>query len=113
MKQADVVLIGFPYDANMSATVRKNDLEVYYNCTSKTSVAMTWGMFAVGWLEVAMQEKDATEKAKAQALAEKTFLQGYSNIKAPFGVWTETPTGGMSPCTHPARFARVLTVRFL
>jgi trehalose/maltose hydrolase-like predicted phosphorylase len=51
VKQADAILIGFPYDMNMSAAVRKNDLEIYGNCTDGGSVAMTWGMFAVGWLD--------------------------------------------------------------
>jgi protein-glucosylgalactosylhydroxylysine glucosidase len=83
VKQADAILIGFPYDMNMSNEVRKNDLTIYENCTDTTSVAMTWGMFAVGWL-------DAGEQSKAEA----TFKRGYANIKPPFGVWTETPTGG-------------------
>ena len=90
VKQATAILMGFPYDANenntngtMSTAVRINDLETYSNFTDKHSVAMTWGMFAVGWLE-------AGEQAKAEA----AFLRGYANIKSPFGVWTETPTGG-------------------
>ena len=40
-------------------------------------------MFAVGWL-------DAGEQAKA----EEAFKRGYANIKPPFAVWTETPSGG-------------------
>ena len=91
VKQGDVVLIGFPYDATMSTAVRKNDLLTYYNCTDKVSVAMTWGSFAVGWLEVAQQEKDAKDRAQAQAFAQQRFEQGYANIKPPFGVWTEKP----------------------
>ena len=83
MKQADAILCGFPYDMNMTDAVRKNDLTVYANDTDLGSVAMTWGMFAVGWLE-------AGEQAKAEA----TFERGYSNIKPPFAVWTETPGGG-------------------
>ena len=41
VKQADAILIGFPYDFNMSNTVRKNDLTIYENCTDGGSVAMT------------------------------------------------------------------------
>jgi hypothetical protein len=47
------------------------------------SVAMTWGMFAVGWLEAAEYDR-----------ADKAFRRGYANIKPPFAVWTETPSGG-------------------
>ena len=43
VKQADAILIGFPYDFNMSNTVRKNDLTIYENCTDGGSVAMTCG----------------------------------------------------------------------
>jgi trehalose/maltose hydrolase-like predicted phosphorylase len=83
VKQADVVLMGFPYDMNMSTSVRKNDLMIYANVTDPVSVAMTWGMFAVGWLEAAEYDR-----------ADKAFRRGYANIKPPFAVWTETPSGG-------------------
>ena len=91
VKQADVILIWFPYDASsmqgdprgpMSEKVRANDLLIYGNDTDNDGPAMTWSMFAVGWLGV------------NDTKAHQNFLRGYSNIKPPFAVWTETPGGG-------------------
>lgn len=46
--------------------------------------AMTWSLFAIGWLN------QGTNISKSQHY----FTRGYANVKAPFKVWTETPTGG-------------------
>ncbi len=49
MKQADVVLLGFPLQLDMSADVRENDLVLYENITNPDGPAMTWSMFAIGY----------------------------------------------------------------
>ncbi|KYQ91148.1 acid trehalase-like protein 1 [Tieghemostelium lacteum] len=84
IKQADVILLGYPLMYNMSTEVRSNDL-IYYQ--TKTDIvngpAMTWAMFVVGWLELGQPQE-----------ASKLWPQSYSNAQQPFNVWTETPTGG-------------------
>lgn len=42
MKQADVVLLGFPLMHSMSPEVRRNDLEMYEPVTDVNGPAMTW-----------------------------------------------------------------------
>ncbi len=44
---------------------------------------MTWGMHAIGYIE-----------ANQLATAAANFNRSFANSQAPFGVWTETPTGG-------------------
>merc|ERR1711972_139911 len=68
---------------NMSATVRKADLEYYAPRTDENGPAMTWAMHAVGYMELG----DA-------ALAASNFNRSFANAQSPFLVWTETPTGG-------------------
>ncbi|KAK2834693.1 hypothetical protein Q7C36_015394 [Tachysurus vachellii] len=82
VKQADVILIGFPLGLPMSPEVRRNDLEFYEAVTDPLGPAMTWSMFAVGWLELG-------ETEKAQELLQKC----YKNIQGPFQVWSESSDG--------------------
>ncbi|XP_028917475.1 protein-glucosylgalactosylhydroxylysine glucosidase isoform X1 [Ornithorhynchus anatinus] len=82
VKQADVVLLGFPVPCAMDPDVRKNDLEIYEAATSPRGPAMTWSMFAVGWLEL-------REPERAQQLLNKCF----ANISEPFKIWTENSDG--------------------
>ncbi|XP_043938824.1 protein-glucosylgalactosylhydroxylysine glucosidase [Protopterus annectens] len=82
VKQADVVLLGFPLSFPMSSAVRENDLEIYERVTDPHGPAMTWSMFAVGWLEL-----KRIQKAEAQ------LKKCYSNIQEPFKVWTESQDG--------------------
>ncbi|NXU16697.1 PGGHG glucosidase, partial [Pardalotus punctatus] len=82
VKQADVVLLGFPLMHPMSAEVRRNDLEMYEPVTDPAGPAMTWSMFAVGWLEL-------KELQRAQSQLEKCFI----NITEPFKVWVENSDG--------------------
>ncbi|XP_039562518.1 protein-glucosylgalactosylhydroxylysine glucosidase isoform X2 [Passer montanus] len=82
VKQADVVLLGFPLMHPMSAEVRRNDLEMYEPVTDPAGPAMTWSMFAVGWLEL-------KELQRARSQLEKCF----SNITEPFKVWVENSDG--------------------
>lgn len=83
VKQADVILLGFPLMVNMSIEVRRSDLNFYEPRTNPRGPAMTKSMFAVGWLDVG----DYTR-------AEKSFNESYVNTKDPFMVWTEGVDGG-------------------
>eukprot|EP00048_Salpingoeca_helianthica_P015014 m.224641 g.224641 ORF g.224641 m.224641 type:complete len:696 (-) comp16518_c0_seq1:156-2243(-) len=83
IKQADVVLLGYPLGYNMSADVRRNDLLYYAKVTSNDGPAMTWGMHAIGFV-------DLGDRATAAGL----FNRSFANTQAPFDVWTETPSGG-------------------
>ncbi|XP_037538885.1 protein-glucosylgalactosylhydroxylysine glucosidase [Nematolebias whitei] len=82
VKQADTVMLGYPLGLPMSAEVRRNDLEAYEPVTDPKGPAMTWGMFAIGWLELG-------EAEKSQHLLEKCF----ENIQGPFQVWSESSDG--------------------
>ncbi|KAJ4937491.1 hypothetical protein JOQ06_002126 [Pogonophryne albipinna] len=82
VKQADTVMLGYPLGLEMSPEVRRNDLEAYEPVTDPDGPAMTWGMFAIGWLELG-------EAEKAQHLLEKCF----KNIQKPFQVWSESSDG--------------------
>ncbi|KAM6360406.1 protein-glucosylgalactosylhydroxylysine glucosidase [Alca torda] len=82
VKQADVVLLGFPLMHPMSPEVRRNDLEMYEPTTEPGGPAMTWSMFAVGWLEL-------KEVQRAQSHLNKCF----SNITEPFKIWVENSDG--------------------
>lgn len=82
VKQADVVLLGYPVPFPLSPCVRRTNLEIYEAVTSPQGPAMTWSMFAVGWLEL----KDAR---RARDLLERSF----ANITEPFKVWTENADG--------------------
>ena len=59
MKQADVVLMGYPLLWQMPDDVRRNDLLEYEGVTSPGGPAMTWGVFATGWLDVGDDQKAA------------------------------------------------------
>ncbi len=75
VKQADVILLGFPLMFNMPTDVRKNDLDIYEACTDPNGPAMTKAMFAIGWLELKEFNK-----------ASISFKEGYANITEPFKV---------------------------
>ncbi|XP_033736120.1 protein-glucosylgalactosylhydroxylysine glucosidase-like [Pecten maximus] len=82
IKQADVVLLGYPLVTDMSEEIRRNDLEIYEKVTPG-GPAMTWGMFAIGWLEL-------NELTKA----EKLFKRQFNNVVPPFNIWSEVENGG-------------------
>uniref|UniRef100_H3BDF9 Protein-glucosylgalactosylhydroxylysine glucosidase n=1 Tax=Latimeria chalumnae TaxID=7897 RepID=H3BDF9_LATCH len=82
VKQADAVLLGFPLMYPMSLDVRKNDLEIYEAVTSPEGPAMTWSMFAVGWMEL-----------KESKMAQNQLKKCFSNIQEPFKIWTECSNG--------------------
>lgn len=59
MKQADVVLIGYPLNLETDKEIRKNDLKFYEKVTTMNGPAMTWSMFCVGHLELGQTDKAA------------------------------------------------------
>ncbi|XP_074128610.1 protein-glucosylgalactosylhydroxylysine glucosidase [Sminthopsis crassicaudata] len=82
VKQADVVLLGYPVPYPLSPDVRRKNLEIYEAATSPEGPAMSWSMFSVGWMEL-------KEPRKAHAQLEKCF----QHISEPFKVWTENADG--------------------
>jgi trehalose/maltose hydrolase-like predicted phosphorylase len=87
VKQADAILLGFPIGWPMSAIARANDLNLYASVTDKGGPAMTWGSFAIGYIELGVGY---------QSLASLNFNRSFANAHLPYNVWTETPTGGCS-----------------
>ena len=88
VKQADVILLGFPFEfkgPRFTPATRAADLNYYASVTDPGSVAMTWGMFATGYIELG---------AGFEAVAARDFNRSFANAQEPFLVWTETPTGG-------------------
>uniref|UniRef100_A0A8D2BDK3 Protein-glucosylgalactosylhydroxylysine glucosidase n=1 Tax=Sciurus vulgaris TaxID=55149 RepID=A0A8D2BDK3_SCIVU len=66
---------------NVLVQTRKN-LEIYEAATSPWGPAMTWSMFAVGWMEL-------KDPSRARSLLDKSFI----NVTEPFKVWTENADG--------------------
>mmetsp|Transcript_17310 Transcript_17310/g.51772 ORF Transcript_17310/g.51772 Transcript_17310/m.51772 type:complete len:280 (+) Transcript_17310:63-902(+) len=83
IKQADVVMLSYPLMLPMDAEVRRSDLGFYAGVTDVDGPAMTWAIHAIGYLE----NGDV-------AVAAPLFNRSFANVQPPFGVWTETPTGG-------------------
>ncbi|XP_067687127.1 protein-glucosylgalactosylhydroxylysine glucosidase-like [Haliotis asinina] len=79
VKQADVIMLGFPLMLEMDEEVRRNDLMIYENVTDLGGPAMTWSMFSINWLE--LDEKDKADQMFDQSHALYT--------REPFNVWTE------------------------
>nr|XP_026237697.1 protein-glucosylgalactosylhydroxylysine glucosidase isoform X3 [Urocitellus parryii] len=82
VKQADVVLLGYPVPFPLSPDVRRKNLEMYEAVTSPQGPAMTWSMFAVGWMEL-------KDPLRARRLLDRSF----ANVTEPFKVWTENADG--------------------
>ncbi|XP_077977259.1 protein-glucosylgalactosylhydroxylysine glucosidase-like [Glandiceps talaboti] len=99
VKQADVILLGFPLMYNLSQTVRRNDLVYYEKHTDSHGPAMTWGMFSIGWLELGELEK-----------ANAVFNRSFANIQEPFKIWTEISdgTGTINFCTGMGGFLQAV-----
>jgi hypothetical protein len=87
IKQADVILLGFPLGltafGNNTLEVRANDLSWYSKVTDAGGPAMTWGMFAAGYVSIGDLNS-----------ATQYFNRSFANAQPPFAVWTETTTGG-------------------
>jgi trehalose/maltose hydrolase-like predicted phosphorylase len=87
IKQADVVLLGYPFNWNkLTRESRLADLNFYKEVTDPVSVAMTWGMYSISLLELNGKETDESSDF---------FNRSYKlYVKDPYFVWTETPTAG-------------------
>jgi len=84
IKQADTVLVGFPLMYPMERSTRNNDLITYEEVTDQTGPAMTWGMHAIGHLELGQEEE-----------AGEMFYRSYlPYVQPPFYMWTEVAGGG-------------------
>jgi trehalose/maltose hydrolase-like predicted phosphorylase len=83
IKQADVVLIGYPLQLPMNASTKKNNLDLYANLTRETGPAMTWAMHTIGYLEIDDQEK----------AMEYFFLSFLPYVREPFMIWNEAIEG--------------------
>eukprot|EP00729_Bicosta_minor_P024818 gene24818-10961_t len=92
VKQADTVMLSFPFMAEMPTAVLANDLQYYTDVTSQGGPAMTWAIFAIDWMQAALQPGTSHYGNFSQAV--HFFKKGYANVKLPFNVWTETPSGG-------------------
>ena len=88
VKQADTILLGFPLgftNNDTSDALTVNDLDYYGQHTDPNGPAMTWAMFAVGYIGLGQ-----AYEAKAAVMYNKSF----ANVHPPVGIWMETPTGG-------------------
>ena len=92
VKQADTVMLSFPFGAPMPPEVLANDLSFYTEITSQHGPAMTWAIFAIDWMEVSLQSGNPWSGNFSRAI--HFFNRGYANVQRPFNVWRETPTGG-------------------
>ena len=87
VKQADVVLLNFPWGMTMNKSTVLNDLQYYASRTDPNGPAMTWSMFAVGYFSIGMTE-----------IGSRYFLRGYvNNSFPPFYQWSEVAGGGGCP----------------
>ena len=73
VKQADVILIGYPLDAEPNQDVRRNDLDLYETVTTSNGPAMTWSMFCIGHLELGQPIKAANMFHKQLLQATQPF----------------------------------------
>ncbi|MDP2435527.1 MAG: hypothetical protein Q8P67_07275 [archaeon] len=97
VKQADVILLGFPLMYPMTSAIRQNDLDFYLNVTDPGGPAMTWAMFSIGYNELGQFE-----------LANELFERSFLNIRPPFDVWTETSSGSgaINVCSKEKKTSR-------
>ena len=86
IKQASVVLLGYPLGVPMDPDVRKNDIIEYEKCTDR-GPGMTYSMYSIGMLELG-QLDTAAELFKVQ----------FKNLREPFRIWNEYP--GAMGCTN-------------
>ena len=75
----------------LRCTVRR-DASLDTEITSQSGPAMTWAIFAIGWMEVSLQPGNQWSGNYSRAI--HFFQRGYANVQKPFNVWRETPSGG-------------------
>lgn len=87
VKQADAVMLSYPFGVDMPVDVLANDLTWYEPHTDAGGPAMTWAIFAIGWFNTGNYTR-----------AQEKFRRGFDpNVHPPFMVWTESVTGGCTP----------------
>eukprot|EP00658_Telonema_sp_P-2_P029735 TRINITY_DN2256_c0_g1_i10.p1 TRINITY_DN2256_c0_g1~~TRINITY_DN2256_c0_g1_i10.p1 ORF type:complete len:422 (+),score=79.33 TRINITY_DN2256_c0_g1_i10:259-1524(+) len=87
VKQADAVMLGFPFGVKMDPATLANDLAWYEPNTDPNGPAMTWSIFAIGWFSTGNYTH-----------ARERFQRGFDpNVHPPFMVWTEKTDGGCTP----------------
>ncbi|PIO29416.1 hypothetical protein AB205_0026490, partial [Aquarana catesbeiana] len=96
VKQADVVLLGYPLMFQMTPKQRRNDLLIYELVTDPDGPAMTWSMFSIGFMEI--KQIDA---------AETQLKKCFANITEPFKVTDHVPAGACSLCLSSSPPLRV------
>ena len=57
-KQADTIMLSYPFGVDMPPAVRKNDLD-YYAAHTGNGPSMTWSMYLVGYLEIGQMDEAA------------------------------------------------------
>ncbi|XP_065085589.1 protein-glucosylgalactosylhydroxylysine glucosidase-like [Ochlerotatus camptorhynchus] len=83
IKQADVVLLGYPLEFPMNSSTKANNLEIYSKVTRSNGPAMTWAMHTIGHLELGQMVE-----------AENMFTKSYQQyMRAPYNVWSENGDG--------------------
>ena len=80
VKQADVVMLAYPLEMNMTLEARARDCEYYAVRTDPNGPAMTWGMFAINFLDL--------QNFTSAAMYFNMSFQ--DNLHEPLQVWTET-----------------------
>lgn len=76
VKQADVILLGYPLQYEMNNEIKLNDLSFYESVTRESGPAMTWAMFAINYMDL-----NHTEKAF------EMFMKSYQPyVRKPFQV---------------------------
>ncbi|XP_040164349.1 protein-glucosylgalactosylhydroxylysine glucosidase-like isoform X1 [Anopheles arabiensis] len=83
IKQADVVLLGYPLEFPMKQSTKANNLRLYSMVTRPDGPAMTWAIHTIGHL-------DLNELDHAAAMFRKSYKQ---YLRAPFHVWSENGDG--------------------
>lgn len=78
IKQADVILLGFPLQYSMNMSTLQNDLTYYESVTRASGPAMTWSMHTIGHLHM--------DDGKADTMFNKSY-EGF--VREPFKIWTE------------------------
>jgi len=88
VKQADTVMLSFPFGVEMPQETLSNDLTWYEPNTDANGPAMTWAIFAIGWFNTGNYTH-----------AQSRFQRGFSNnVNPPYMVWTEIIGGrGCTP----------------
>eukprot|EP01084_Bolivina_argentea_P205595 351187_1 len=83
VKQADVILLSYPWQFQMADEIHVNDLLLYENATNQGGPEMTWSMFVINWIGVGHYKR-----------AMQYYNISYVSIQKPFKIWTETANGG-------------------